>query len=79
MVYLCDLFLRFCKLHLFHNFAAGCSVIYLSIRLPLLVYCHKRKFYDLPVIDLRFNIQYYTSSVFARFLLKTNYYSRFIY
>ena len=43
-------------------------IIYLSIRLPLLIYCHKRKFYSLPVIDLRFNIQYYTSSVFARYL-----------
>ena len=43
-------------------------IIYLSIRLPSLIYCHKRKFYGLPVIDLRFNIQYYTSSVFARYL-----------
>ena len=29
---------------------------------------HKCKFYGLLVIDLRFNIQYYTSSVFARYL-----------
>ena len=68
MVYFGDLFLRFCKLHLFHNFAAGCSIIYFSIRLSLLVYCHKCEFYGLLVIDLRFNIQYYTSSVFARYL-----------
>lgn len=34
----------------------------------MLVYRHKRKFHGLPVIDLRFNIQYYTSSVFARYL-----------
>lgn len=34
----------------------------------MLIYRHKRKFYGLPVIDLRFNIQYYTSSVFARYL-----------
>ena len=32
------------------------------------VYQYKRKFYGLPQIDLRFNIQYYTSSVFARYL-----------
>ena len=34
----------------------------------MLVYRHKRKFYGLPVIDLRFNIQYYTSSVFMLYL-----------
>ena len=68
MVYLDNLRSHFCKLHLFHNFAAGCSVIYLSICLPLPVYQYKRKFYGLPQIDLRFNIQYYTSSVFARYL-----------
>ena len=34
----------------------------------MLIYCHKRKFYGLSAIDLRFNIQYYTSSVFARYL-----------
>ena len=60
--------MRFCKLYLFHNFAAGCPIIYLSIRLSLLVYCHKCKFYSLPAIDLCFDIQYYTSSVFARYL-----------
>ena len=61
-------FLRFCKLHLFHNFAADCSNIYFFIRLSLLVHCHKRKFYSLPIIDLRFNIHYYTSSVFTLYL-----------
>ena len=68
MVYLDDLRSHFCKLHLFHNFAASCSIIYLSIRLPLLVYCYKRKFHSSSMVDLRFNIQYYTSSVFARYL-----------
>ena len=48
MVYLDDLRLRFRKLHLFHNFAAGCSIIYLSIRLSLPVHQYKRKFYGLP-------------------------------
>lgn len=68
MVYLDDLRSRFCKLHLFHNFAAGCPIIYFFIRLSLLIYCRKCKFYCLLVINLRFNIQYYTSSVFARYL-----------
>ena len=68
MVYLDDLRSHFCKLHLFHNFAAGCPIIYFFIRLSLLIYCHKCKFYGLLVINLRFNIQYYTSSVFARYL-----------
>ena len=36
----------------------------------MLVYCHKRKFYGLSAIDLRFNIQYYTSSVFTRYLVQ---------
>ena len=68
MVHLDDLRSHFCKLHLFHNFAASCSVIYLSIHLPLLVYCYERKFYGLPVINLRFSIHYYTSSVFTLYL-----------
>ena len=68
MVYLDNLRSHFCKLHLFHNFAAYCSNIYFFIRLSLLVHCHKRKFYGLPIIDLRFNIQYYTGSVFAIYL-----------
>ena len=34
----------------------------------MLVYRRKRKFYGLPVIDLRFNIQHYTSSVFMLYL-----------
>ena len=68
MVYLDDLRSHFCKLHLFHNFAAGCPIIYFFIRLSLLIYCYKCKLYGLLVINLRFNIQYYTSSVFARYL-----------
>lgn len=48
MVHLDDLHSHFCKLHLFHNFAASCPIIYLSIRLPLPVYQYKRKFYGLP-------------------------------
>ena len=36
----------------------------------MLIYCHKRKFYGLSAIDLRFNIQYYTSNVFTRYLVQ---------
>ena len=43
-------------------------IIYLYIRLPLLIYCHKRKFYGLPVINLRLCIHYYTSSIFTLYL-----------
>ena len=70
MVYLDDLRSHFCKLHLFHNFAVSYSIIYFLIRSFLLIYCHKHKFYGLSVIDLRFNIQYYTSSVFTCYLVQ---------
>ena len=68
MVYLNDLRSRFCKLHLFHNFAADCSIIYLSIRLSLPVHQYKRKFYGSSEIDLRFNIHYYAGGVFTLYL-----------